>query len=312
MLDLPFVAFAETPGFETQPCWRKSHRTRVADNPDPQADALPVTSSEPVMLPEKQQLLFQEVLLTLGEKHVPFVVAGAFALQEHTGICRWTKDLDIFLTAENAPLALKHLASRGFDCEVRDPVWLYKAHRDDFFVDLITGMSNGAIIVDGSWIQRGKPAIVYGISTRVLAPEELIASKLFVIRRERFDGADIAHVVYGTGGNLDWERLLALAGEHWELLLWALILFRYVYPGQTHYVPPAVWNTLLERFSKEIANPNLNAKFRGSLVDDRMFAIDVNDWGLENVLEEYRSNRLSHVPPASGRVETEFSHNDRK
>jgi len=312
VLDLPFVAFAETPGFETQPCWRKSHRTRVADNPDPQADALPVTSSEPVMLPEKQQLLFQEVLLTLGEKHVPFVVAGAFALQEHTGICRWTKDLDIFLTAENAPLALKHLASRGFDCEVRDPVWLYKAHRDDFFVDLITGMSNGAIIVDGSWIQRGKPAIVYGISTRVFAPEELIASKLFVIRRERFDGADIAHVVYGTGGNLDWERLLALAGEHWELLLWALILFRYVYPGQTHYVPPAVWNTLLERFSKEIANPNLNAKFRGSLVDDRMFAIDVNDWGLENVLEEYRSNRLSHVPPASGRVETEFSHNDRK
>ena len=296
MLDLPFVAFAETPGFETQPCWRKSHRTRVADNPDPQADALPVTSSEPVMLPEKQQLLFQEVLLTLGEKHVPFVVAGAFALQEHTGICRWTKDLDIFLTAENAPLALKHLASRGFDCEVRDPVWLYKAHRDDFFVDLITGMSNGAIIVDGSWIQRGKPAIVYGISTRVFAPEELIASKLFVIRRERFDGADIAHVVYGTGGNLDWERLLALAGEHWELLLWALILFRYVYPGQTHYVPPAVWNTLLERFSKEIANPNLNAKFRGSLVDDRMFAIDVNEWGLENLMAELRERRLKTMP----------------
>jgi len=253
------------------------------------------------VLPEKQEFLFQEVLLTLGENNVPFVVAGAFALQEHTGICRWTKDLDIFLTAENAPLALKHLASRGFDCEVRDPVWLYKAHRDDFFVDLITGMSNGAIIVDDAWIERGKPATVYGISTRVLAPEELIASKLFVIRRERFDGADIAHVVYGTGGNLDWERLLALACEHWELLLWALVLFRYVYPGQTHYVPLAVWNTLLERFSKEITSPNPNARFRGSLVDDRMFAIDVNDWGLENVLEEYRSNRLSHLSTASGR-----------
>jgi len=274
----------------------------VPDNPDAQPDARLVTSSEPVTLPEKQESLFQEVLVTLGKQHVPFVVAGAFALQEHTGICRWTKDLDIFLTAENAPLALKHLASKGFDCEVRDPVWLYKAHRDDFFVDLITGMSNGAIIVDDSWIEHGRPAIVYGISTRVLAPEELIASKLFVIRRERFDGADIAHVVYGTGGNLDWERLLALAGEHWELLLWALMLFRYVYPGQTHYVPPALWNTLLERFSKEVANPNLNAKFRGSLVDDRMFAIDVNDWGLENVLEEYRSNRLSHVSPAKASV----------
>jgi hypothetical protein len=308
VLDLLFVAFAEAHAFETQPCWRKPHRTRVADNPDPKADAQTVTSSEPVALPKKQELLFQEVLVTLGENNVPFVVAGAFALQEHTGICRWTKDLDIFLTAENAAVALKHLESRGFDCEVRDPVWLYKAYRDDFFVDLITGMSNGAIIVDDTWIERGKPAIVYGVTTRVLAPEELIASKLFVIRRERFDGADIAHVVYGTGGNLDWERLLALAGEHWELLLWALVLFRYVYPGQTHYVPPAVWNTLLERFSKEVANPNLNARFRGSLVDDRMFAIDVNDWGLENVLEQYRSNRLSHLSPVS----ESLSQNDRK
>jgi len=45
--------------------------------------------------------------------------------------------------------------------------------------------------------------------TRVLAAEELIASKLFIARRERFDGADVAHVIYRTQGTLDWQRVLA-------------------------------------------------------------------------------------------------------
>lgn len=257
--------------------------------------ALPVTSSVPMEIPEEQEALFREVLTLLEEMKVPFAVSGAFALQEHTGICRWTKDLDIFLTAESAPRALKHLSERGFECEVPDPVWLAKARRDDFFVDLITGMSNGVITVEDSWIQRSKPALVHGIPTRVLAPEELLASKLFVTRRERFDGADIAHVIYGTRGELDWTRIQNLVGEHWEILLWALVLFRYVYPAQSNYVPKHIWDGLLDKFRAAITEPDREAAFRGSLVDDNMFAIDVNEWGLANVLEEYRQRRLQSI-----------------
>jgi hypothetical protein len=267
----------------------------VADDVHIQPEELPVTSAQPLELPEKQIALFAEVLDALEQKHVPFAVSGAVALQEHTGICRWTKDLDIFLTAQNAPIALRHLAKQGFECEVRDPVWLSKARRDDFFVDLITGMSNGVITVDDSWIERAKRTTLHGVSTRILAAEELIASKLFVIRRERFDGADIVHVIYGTRGQLDWQRILSLAGEHWEILFWALVLFRYVYPAQTHYVPRVIWDDLLRRFAEVVANPDPKARFRGSLVDDRMFAIDVNDWGLENMLEEYRAKRLARI-----------------
>jgi hypothetical protein len=70
-----------------------------------------------------------------------------------------------------------------------------------------------------------------------LAAEEMIASKLFIARRERFDGAEIAHVIYGTRGKVDWQRILTLVREHWEILFWALVLFRYVYPAQTNYAP---------------------------------------------------------------------------
>ena len=225
-----------------------------------------------------------------------YAVAGAFALQEHTGICRDTKDLDIFLTPANASAALQCLRERGFDCEVCDPVWLYKAHRDGFFVDLITGMSNAALVVEDSWISRARPAVVHDVQSRVLGPEELLASKLFVTRRERFDGADISHLIYGTQGRLDWDRVLQLAGEHWELLLWALVLFRYVYPAQTHYVPRYVWRDLLGRFQEALSRPNATARFRGSLIDDKMFAIDVKEWGLDNLMLEYRERRLQSVP----------------
>ena len=91
-----------------------------------------------------------------------------------------------------------------------------------------------------SWIDRGSAAIVLGIPTRVLAAEELIASKLFVDFRERFDGADVVHIIYGTQGRLDWTRLQQLVGEHWELLLWALVLFHYVYPMASNLVPRPV------------------------------------------------------------------------
>jgi len=38
------------------------------------------------------------------------------------------------------------------------------------------------------------------------------------------------------------------------------------------------------------------------LIDDNMFAIDVNDWGLENLLEEYRARRLSKIAPVAERL----------
>jgi hypothetical protein len=250
--------------------------------------------------PPEQQRLFREVLQVLNQGGIPYVVSGAFALQKHTGIWRDTKDLDVFLPAQHVPLALECLINDGFECSVVDPVWLAKAHRGDFYVDLISGMSNAVIIVEDSWIERGMSTEIVGVPVRVLAPEELIASKLFVTRRERFDGADIAHVIYGTHGRLDWDRLLQLIGSHWEILLWALVLFRYVYPARSSYVPSYVWDGLLQRFQHELANPNPYAKFRGSLVDENMFAIDVHEWGLDNLVEAFRAQRQPKLAAPAG------------
>jgi Nucleotidyl transferase of unknown function (DUF2204) len=244
-----------------------------------------------VFAPE-QMAMFVEVLSLFLARRIPFAVSGAFALHEHTGIWRDTKDLDFFLTREEITNALATLSAAGFETEVCDPVWLCKARRGNYFVDLITGMSNATIVVRDDWIDRASITEILGIPAKVLAAEELIASKLFVTRRERFDGADIVHVIHGTSGKLDWTRILRLIGEHWMVLLWVLVLYQYVYPAHSEFVPRALWTDLLSRLSSDLDHPNPRAVFHGSLIDDKMFAIDVNEWGMADLNERLRSKTV--------------------
>jgi hypothetical protein len=253
--------------------------------------ALPMSSSTAPVFAPAQRALFVEVLSLLMAHHIPFAVSGAFALHQHTGIWRDTKDLDLFLIHEDVPRTLELLTAEDFETEICDPVWLCKARRADFYVDIITGMSNAVITVQREWIDRASHAEVLGVAVKVLAAEELIASKLFVTRRERFDGADIVHVIHGTGGNLDWNRILHLIGEHWMMLLWMLTLYQYIYPAHSEFVPRTLWNDLLSRLRNELDHPNPNAVFRGSLIDDKMFAIDTTEWGMVNLNEQMRNAR---------------------
>jgi hypothetical protein len=161
-----------------------------------------VTSAIEVPLPPEASTLYREVLEAMNQHELPYAVAGAFALQKYTGISRITKDLDLFMKASDIPAALEYLKQLGFRCETPDPVWLSKAHRGDYFVDLISGMSNAVIVVDDSWMKRTLPAMIAGVPSRIISVEDLLGSKLFVVRRERFDGADIAHIIYRTRGQL--------------------------------------------------------------------------------------------------------------
>jgi predicted nucleotidyltransferase len=252
-----------------------------------------VANSTPPDFAPEQRAMFTEVLHLLTAENIPFAISGAFALQQHTGIWRDTKDLDVFLTDDQVDKAFVALRAHNYETEICDPVWLCKVHRGQYFVDLITGMSNGAISVTQDWIDRARTAEVFGVQVKVLAAEELIASKLFVTRRERFDGADIVHVIYGTQGKLDWDRVLQTLGEHWMVLLWALMLYQYCYPAYSQYVPRALWNDLLSRLNNELDNPNARASFRGSLIDEKMFAIDVTEWGMADLNTQLRAEKVT-------------------
>ena len=251
------------------------------------AHTLPVSSSTPPDLVPEALKCYQGVLEALGEARIPYAVAGAFALHKHTGIWRNTKDLDVVLEAKSVPRALSCLRRIGFKTHIEDPVWLAKAARGEYFVDLITALGNAVLIVDKSWLDRAQPYTILDVSCPVLAAEEIIASKIFVSRRERFDGADVAHLVRACGGRMDWDRLQRLMTGHWELLLWSLVFFSYIYPSQLGLVPQQLWSTLSEQLNKRVRSPKKDEPFRGTLIDPNMFAIDVKEWGERDLYQEY-------------------------
>ena len=62
------------------------------------------------------------------------------------------------------------------------------------------------------------------------------------------------------------------------------------------------WDSLdwdaLSRLRQDLAHPNPSAPFRGSLLDEKMFAIDVHEWGMENLLQENRDRREPKIAAA--------------
>jgi len=265
----------------------------------PQQDAnLPVTSSTEPACAAEAFACYQDAIQTLRRADIPFAVCGGLAFHSHTGIWRTTKDLDLVLVPEAVPPALELLRDEGFNTCIEDPIWLAKARRGEYFVDLIAGVGNATLAVEPSWIERAIEDEILGIPCKVLGVEEMIASKLFVTRRERFDGADIAHMVQSCGGELDWERLLKSVGPYWEMLYWSLVLFAFIYPAHVKLVPESLWLDLTWRFAEHVIKSTSGEPFRGSLVDPKMFAIDVNEWGERDLYRELSAS-YPHLLPGN-------------
>ena len=129
------------------------------------------------------------------------------------------------------------LASDGIATDLTFPHWLGKAGQGRHFVDLLFGSGNGVCPVDGEWFAHARQMRMWRVPARLCPPEEMIWSKSFVQERERFDGADVLHLLRAQADALDWPRLLDRFGPHWEVLLSHLVLFGFVFPAERDRVP---------------------------------------------------------------------------
>ncbi len=74
------------------------------------------------------------------------------------------------------------------------------------------------------------------------------------------------------------------------MLFGELVLFAYIYPAHTDKIPQPVWRELIGRFQNFISTPPSGQPFRGTLIDPKMFAIDVNEWGERDLYRELCEN----------------------
>jgi Uncharacterised nucleotidyltransferase len=238
---------------------------------------------------------YRSAMQALIGADIPFLVGGAFALERYTGIKRYTKDFDIFVRSKHITQALAALEEAGYRSELTFPHWLGKAHHGNLFVDIIFGSGNGEARVDDLWFEHAVQADVLGMPVLIYPPEEAIWSKSFVMERERYDGADIAHLLRICAEKLDWQRLVMRYGSKWRLLLSYLVLFGFIYPAERNKIPAWVMRDLLGRLQGELdVAPPPEKVVQGTLISREQFLIDVDEWG-------YRDGRL----PPSGNMSPE-------
>ena len=260
------------------------------------------------LAPPDAEAVYRHVLEALREGGVEFLVGGAYAFTRYTGIERSTKDFDVFVRYTDRHRALEALADAGFDTEETFPHWLAKAFWGDDFVDIIYSSGNGVAPVDDGWFAHAPEADVLGLRVKISPPEEMLWSKAFVMERERYDGADVIHLLRAGAATLDWDRLLHRFGSHWRVLLSNLVLFGFVYPSERARIPRHVMDTLLARLAGELdtSDPDAAKLCQGTVVSRQQYLIDVEEWGYTDGRLRPRGNmtaeEIAHWTAAIGTI----------
>jgi len=223
---------------------------------------------------------YSEAVALIKQSEKPFLMGGGMAVVNHTGMERCSKDLDIFVKASDYMSILQLFSDNGFEVEVYDVRWLAKIFKDGYYIDLIFSSVNNICRVDDSWFARASKGKFGEHEVLFLSAEDLIWCKSYIWNRERFDGADINHLLLAVGEKLDWKYLLERLDPHWHLLLAELLLFQFVYPNDyRRIIPQWLFDELIARANQQYQLPSpVQRVCRGPLIDNTQYSIDIKQF----------------------------------
>jgi hypothetical protein len=243
----------------------------------------PPASVPTTALDEQSRDFYRAALGRLDKHHLPYLVGGAYAFARYTGIERHTKDFDIFIRRSDWARAEKILSEGGYETELTFPHWIGKAFSGDDFIDLIFSAGNGVAAVDDTWFENAVPERVLDMDVKLIPAEEMIWSKGLIMERERYDGADVAHVIHAIGDKLDWRRILNRYGRYWRALYSHLILFGFIYPPDRSKIPAWLMKELEQRLAKEVSSPDsADEVCYGTIISRQQYLVDVQRWGYKD------------------------------
>jgi len=242
-------------------------------------------------LEDHTRAFYRDALTRLDQAGIGFLVGGAYAYARYTGIERHTKDFDIFIRRADYEPAAEVLHKAGYKTDLTFPHWLGKAFQGDDFIDMIWSAGNGVAKVDDIWFEKAVPGVVLDLDVRLIPAEEMIWSKGLIMERERYDGADVAHVIRAVGDTLDWRRLIDRYGRYWRGLLSHVVLYGFIYPSERSQVPAWVVEELAARLVTEAGQPDASEKIcYGTIISRQQYLTDVNSWGFEDARLQPRGN----------------------
>lgn len=158
----------------------------------------------PEELERFRHLLAEAIEIADGEG-VDYVVGGSIAANEW-GRPTSIGDVDLIVDPPEAKRLLKAFDSHGYDTEMPQPKWLYKAVKHGKTVDLIFELE-GPWYLDHKMVERAKRTEVHGVRCPVMSPEDFVVSQALAF------GEDTPNYWYNalsvlTRSEIDWDYLV--------------------------------------------------------------------------------------------------------
>jgi hypothetical protein len=249
-----------------------------------QAQAAPHQTAGETLFADEQGEIYRRVINEARAQELNFALGGGFAINAYTGLQRGAKDLDMYVLPSARRRLVDILSRVGmkdyYEQSPYDRNWIYRGYAGAAIVDVIWAMANQVAEVDEAWLTRGDEMEVDGKQLRLLPPEELLWTKIYVIQRDRCDWPDLLNLLYSRGETMNWEHLLKRLGKDTALLTSVLTLFVWLCPGRARTFPDWLWKRLkLISPPSSVWSPEINHHHVG-LIDSRPWFVPALATGL--------------------------------
>src|SRR2546423_1694372 len=142
----------------------------------------------------------------LRDADVPFAVGGGLAAWARGGPAT-EHDIDLVIKEADVDRALGALDGIGMRTEHPPEGWLVKAWDDDVLVDLIFRPTG--FVVDDEFLERCEELNVHAVPMRVMAVEDVIATKLLALTEHHLDYGPALEYARALREQVDWPALRA-------------------------------------------------------------------------------------------------------
>jgi hypothetical protein len=146
----------------------------------------------------------------LREADIPFLLGGSLASWARGGPETF-KDLDFMLKPEDAERALETLGKIGMRTEKPPEGWLYKAYDRDVLIDLI--FEPRGLDMTDEVIARGEQLEVLALPIRVMALDDVMATKLLSLTEHHLDYSGLLSMSRALRERIDWESVRERTAE---------------------------------------------------------------------------------------------------
>jgi hypothetical protein len=142
----------------------------------------------------------------LREAGIPFLLGGSLASWARGGP-ETRHDLDLMIKPDDVERALEALTDAGMRPERPPEEWLVKAWDGDTLVDLI--YCPKGLPMDDDVIARGEDLSVLGMEIRVMALEDVMATKLMALTEHSLRYEGLLQIARALREQIDWQAVRA-------------------------------------------------------------------------------------------------------